>query len=149
LKLWEVATGSELRTFSGHAETVHTAAFAPDGRTILSGSSDKTLRLWETASGRQLHMFTGHTGDVYSLAFARDGRTALSGSGDFTIKLWDLTGLYADAQHAEAHVGWIDRARSLYDDRQDFRHTASAADGHWQHGRTGDNRWRSRNLACI
>jgi len=68
-------------------------AFAPDGRTILSGSSDKTLRLWETASGRQLHMFTGHTGDVYSVAFARDGRTALSGSGDFTIKLWDLTGL--------------------------------------------------------
>ncbi len=52
LKLWDVATGKEIRTFVGHTSTVDSVAFSPDGRTALSGSGDRTLKLWDV-TGRQ------------------------------------------------------------------------------------------------
>ena len=90
LKLWDLASGKELRTFTGHSGWVHSVAIAPDGRTALSGSTDKTLKLWDLASGKELRTFTGHSDTVRSVAIAPDGRTALSGSVDKTLKLWDL-----------------------------------------------------------
>jgi WD40 repeat protein len=90
LRLWDVATGTELHCFEGHTLGVRAVAFAPDGRSVLSGSEDKTLRLWDVATGAELRRFEGHGSWVTSVAFVPDGRTALSGSGDKTLRLWDL-----------------------------------------------------------
>ena len=53
LKLWNLASGQELRTFRGYTNfeynVVYAVAFAPDGRTALSGNTDKTLKLWDLA----------------------------------------------------------------------------------------------------
>jgi len=68
-------------------------AFAPDGRTALSGGFDRTLKLWQVSTGKELGELNGHLSSVSSVAFAPDGRTALSGSYDNSLKLWDLTGL--------------------------------------------------------
>jgi WD40 repeat protein len=92
LKLWELSTGKEIRTFIGHTEDrVGSVAFSPDGRYALSGSSDKTVKLWDISTGKEIRTFTGHTGGVLSVAFSPDGRYAASGSGDKTIKLWDVS----------------------------------------------------------
>ena len=64
-------------------------AFSPDGNTIASGSSDKTIRLWDVASGNTIRTLTGHTTNVYSVAFSPDGNKIASGSSDKTIWLWD------------------------------------------------------------
>ncbi len=90
LKLWDLATGVELRTYTGHSDAVNSVAIAPDGRTALSGSEDKTLKLWDLAGGKELRTFTGHSDRVTGVAIAPDNRTALSGSEDKTLKLWDL-----------------------------------------------------------
>jgi serine/threonine protein kinase len=80
----------ELATLSGHTGSVRSVAFAPDGRTLASGSSDRTIKLWDVASGREVRTLSGHTDDVWSVAFAPDGRTLASGADDNTIKLWDV-----------------------------------------------------------
>ena len=91
LKLWDVATGRELRTFSGHRGTIWSVAFSPNGKIALSGSEDNTVKLWDVATGRELRTFSGHAKRVKSVAFCPDGRFALSGSFDNTLKLWDVT----------------------------------------------------------
>jgi WD40 repeat protein len=96
IKLWDAASGQELRTLQwhwwtlqGHSSSVSSVAFSPDGRTIASGSWDKTVKLWDAASGQELRTLQGHSGSVSSVAFSPDGRTIASGSWDKTIKLWD------------------------------------------------------------
>ena len=89
MKLWDVTTGEELRSFSGHTGWITSVAFSPDGRFVISGSYDKTIKLWEVATGKELRSFSGHTATVPSIAFSPDGLFVLSGSYDNTLKLWD------------------------------------------------------------
>ncbi len=89
LKLWDVASGRELRTLNGHGYMIMSVAFSPDGRTIVSGSRNR-ITLWDVASGRELRTLNGHNWNVMSVAFSPDGRTVVSGSKDKTLKLWDV-----------------------------------------------------------
>jgi parallel beta-helix repeat protein len=90
IKLWDVATGREVRTLTGHTDWVMSVAFSPDGRLLASGSWDNTIKLWDVATGSLVRTLTGHTDDVNSVAFSPDGRLLASGSDDKTIKLWDV-----------------------------------------------------------
>jgi len=87
LKLWEVESGRQVRTFVGHEDYVKTMAFSPDGRYVVSGDG-KTLKLWEIATGRARLSF-GSWGDMpRSVAFSPDGSFILSGG--IGMKLWSL-----------------------------------------------------------
>ena len=77
-------------TFIGHASSVSSVVFSPDGRTLASGSYDKTIRLWNVQTGTHLRTLIGHTDRIYSVVFSPDGRTLASGSYDKTIRLWNV-----------------------------------------------------------
>ena len=89
-RLWDVATGKQLRSFEGHAAYILSVAFSPDGRTVLTGSDDNTARLWDVTTGQELRRFEGRSDSVTSVAFSPDGRAALTGSKDKTARLWDV-----------------------------------------------------------
>ncbi len=80
-----------LWTFAEHSERVTAVAATPDGRRVVSGSQDKTLRLWDLTTGKCLLVFQGHSGAVTSVAVTPDGRFVLSGSEDNTLRLWAIT----------------------------------------------------------
>ncbi|MDP2854179.1 MAG: caspase family protein [Smithellaceae bacterium] len=89
ITLWDIATGREIRSFTGHKERINAVAFSPDGNQILSAARDNTLKLWNVATGREIRTFTGHIGEINSTTFSRDAKRLISGGSDGTIRFWD------------------------------------------------------------
>ena len=77
-------------TLTGHSNWVFSIAISPDGQTLASGSSDKTIKIWHLSTGKLLHTLTEHSEWVRSVVFSPDGQILVSGSDDKTIKIWNL-----------------------------------------------------------
>jgi WD40 repeat protein/tRNA A-37 threonylcarbamoyl transferase component Bud32 len=89
VRVWNVATGKEVLRLAGHSDSVSGLDVSRDGRSVLTGSADRTLRLWDLAGGHELRRWTGHRGRV-SVALSPDGRLAASGDRDQALKLWEV-----------------------------------------------------------
>jgi serine/threonine protein kinase len=75
-------------TLTGHGDVVLAVAFNPDGRTLASGASDRTVRIWDTATGRSISTSKEHRGKVLDLAFSPDGSRLASAGDDASVRLW-------------------------------------------------------------
>jgi DNA-binding beta-propeller fold protein YncE len=106
VRLWELATGKEVRRFPGHDKPVYSVAVTPDGKYVVSGSLDNTVRLWELETGKEVRRFTGHGDWVMNVAVTPDGKYVVSGSGDKTLRLWELaTG--KEVRRFPGHADWV------------------------------------------
>ena len=78
---------------------LQTAAYSPDGKSVASAGTDRTIRVWEASNRRDVAVLHGHTGFVSDLAFAADGLRLASTSqfgrfqyaGDDTVRIWDVS----------------------------------------------------------
>jgi WD40 repeat protein len=89
ISLRDAATGRVLQECRGHTDWVRSLAFAADGRTLVSGSHDKTVRFWDVATGKELRRFD-EPDSVLAVALAPDGKTVATTSGHSTNSKWTV-----------------------------------------------------------
>ena len=83
----------EIFSLNRHRRPVTGVAFSPDGKRILTGSEDMTLKLWDAGKGQELLSIEGNSGQISSVAFSPDGQRIVSGSVPFAspgmVRVWD------------------------------------------------------------
>ncbi|MBW4578917.1 MAG: NACHT domain-containing protein [Tildeniella nuda ZEHNDER 1965/U140] len=100
-----------LLTLIGHTDWVWSIAFSPDGKTLASSSSDRTIKLWDVQTQQCYKTLLGHAAAVRSIAFAastgKDPTSAclVSGSDDRTVRLWNENG--DCLRMLQGHTSWI------------------------------------------
>ncbi|KAF9560734.1 hypothetical protein CPC08DRAFT_464759 [Agrocybe pediades] len=78
-------------TFVGHRTSVSALAFSRDGKKLVSGSVDGTIRIWEVGTGNLVAgSFEGHLSAILSLGLSSDGTKLMSSAGDKSVRLWDV-----------------------------------------------------------
>jgi WD40 repeat protein len=99
VRLWDVASGVELRQLPAHTGRAFSAAFSPDGAMIVTAGCDQwddsslycvhgTARLWDATSGAQIRRIEVQEGWVGSAVFSPDGETIVTGGEDGIVCLW-------------------------------------------------------------
>jgi len=88
VRVWEVGTGRQVATMTGHKERVTAVRFSPDGARLVSASADDTAVVWRVAGGTRQQILR-HRDDVSSASFSPDGQRVLTASADQTAVIWD------------------------------------------------------------
>ena len=96
------------KTFSaeGHDNWVNAIAITPNGKFIISGSNDLTIRIWDLKTGDLIKTIEGHENWVSSVSLTPNGKFIVSGAFDHTIRIWELeTGRLVNT--LKGHKSWI------------------------------------------
>src|SRR5262245_42490879 len=91
IKLWDTATGKEVRTLKDHSDTIYGLSFSPDGKLLASAAADRALKVWDVASGKRLYTLGDNTDWVYAVAWSPDGKHLAAGGVDRSIRVWEAT----------------------------------------------------------
>ena len=86
VRVWNLDTGTEVRTLRGHTRAVRALQF--DQMLLFTGAMDGTVRMWNWRAGECLRVLEGHTDGVISLNY--NGYLLASGSADSTIQVWNF-----------------------------------------------------------
>jgi WD40 repeat protein len=96
-RVWDATTGQVLFALMGHENRITSAAFSPDGKWLITTSSDKTARIWDAATGELLKTLRGHTVAVFAAVFSPDGSRVLTlgdwgpgQHGNVAGRLWEV-----------------------------------------------------------
>ncbi|RSL66508.1 hypothetical protein CEP54_003703 [Fusarium duplospermum] len=95
LQVWDIASATLSRTYSGHKSEIYALDISKDDHMIASGSADRTVRLWDTESGSEIAHFTFPDTPV-SVAISSNPAMLVAGSLDGTLSFWPIQGVKTD-----------------------------------------------------
>ena len=87
IKLWELPSGKQIKTFAGHEKTVTALRFSTNGARLFSGSLDKTLRIWNVGDGSVVSL-TNTPAELNAIALLAGDTQIASAHADNTIRIW-------------------------------------------------------------
>src|SRR5262249_39724193 len=92
VRVWDLTTGKEVRSFAIPKDGSHSLRFSADGRFLASGGGyhDQSVRLWDVATGKLLGHFRGHKTAVDVESLSANGKTLLTWATGETHRVWDL-----------------------------------------------------------
>lgn len=107
INIYKTQTAEVITTLRCH-NTVNSLSVSQDGRLIVSGSDDHTVRLWDThVDISSPKILRGHSESVKSVSMSRDGRWIVSGSHDCTVRLWDTAADVITSKVLNGHSDWV------------------------------------------
>ena len=77
-------------SFERHSGKVNSVFCSYDGKLIVSGSDDQSIKLWNVDEKREEFTFEGHEGPINSVCCSVDSTWIVSGSSDMMIKVWNI-----------------------------------------------------------
>ena len=95
VRLWDVNTRQQIRTFGINVYPTSNITFSPDGKTLASATGGNNTEdvmnvyLWDADTGKRLRTLSGHTSILNDVAFRPDGNMLASACDDQTVRLWD------------------------------------------------------------
>ena len=130
-----------IKTLSGHSSVINALTFSPDGRYVLSGSWDKTLKLWDPKNGTCIRTYQGYADYVKAACFNPDGSQFLSLSEDDTLRLWGTgSGKCLRVINADKSYGHHDKTVQF---SPDGKYAISAG------GEAFFSLWETRDWTCV
>jgi WD40 repeat protein len=102
VKIWDAKAGDLVATLD--TGEVWCLALTKDGKTLISGSTDCSIRTWNTTNWKQTAVLDKHNSDVYAIAISPNDRILASASYDRTARLWNLENgqpIGSPLQHAD------------------------------------------------
>jgi WD40 repeat protein len=89
IKVWDARTGNELFSLEGHQGGVTSVAVSPDGKRLVSGSWDETVKIRDLATRRVILSLEEHAGTVYGVVFSPDRQRLAGACLDQTVRVWE------------------------------------------------------------
>ncbi|WP_455392159.1 WD40 repeat domain-containing protein [[Eubacterium] cellulosolvens] len=93
IKIWDMATGEELYTLTGHKDSIVSLSWSKNSSRLVSASDDRNLKLWDANNGTLIYTLgegMGHSAGVLDVYWSPNQTLLVSGSRDFKIRLWDV-----------------------------------------------------------
>ena len=121
VKLWELSTGREVRSFLGHSASVNQLDFSSDGKYLISANGDATAIIWEVATGKELFSVKPDDERITDVAYDAKGRFFVTVGFGQKVRVWDaITKKKITEMNADGYAG-----------SGGLIHAAISPDGNW------------------
>src|SRR5262249_54855318 len=112
IRIWEVASGRELRSWKPHRQITTALSLAPDGRRLFSGCLDGSVKCWDVTTGQQEGEELRFPHAVFTLGLSADGKSLVAAGRDGEVRVIDAQ-THRPRTTYRGHVGGVYSARFL------------------------------------